>query len=133
MSIVCEFRSNGVIIWHSGVITGNDLIQANKEIYSHKYDDVFEFQLADLSNVEEFDVSMEDMRILAKMDYEIKIDTKQFACAVAPSDLLFGMSRSWNIQSEKDDFENNVVRRMDEAIAWFKSKGIYIKVEKSSN
>lgn len=128
MSIECEFRSNGVIIWHRGIITGNDLIQSNKDIYSHKYDEGLEFQLADLTEVEKFDVSSEYMRKLAKMDLSAKKDKKQFACVVAPTDLLFGMARSWNIQSEKDDFENNVVRSMGEAIAWFKSKGIYISL-----
>ena len=133
MPIECEFKSNGVIFWSSGVITGKEMLQSNKEAYSHQYDEALEFQLADVSDVDEFDISMEDMTALAKMDNEMKKDKKQFACVVAPSDILFGMFRSWNIQSNKNDFENNVVRSMDEAIAWFKSKGIYIKIEKSNN
>lgn len=128
MSIICDFKSNGVIAWHQGVINSNDLIQANKKIYSHKYDEGLEFQLIDVTKVEEFNVSPEDMRILAEMDRNEIKHKKQFACVVAPSDSLFGMARMWNIQSEENNFENNVVRSMEEAITWFKSKDIKISV-----
>lgn len=126
MSIECEFRSNGVILWHAGVVTGEDLLEVNLKLYAHKYPDELKFQLMDLTKVEAFDVSPKIMSRLAKMDKDTVREHKQFACVVAPTDLLFGLSRSWNIQSEASDFENNVVRRMDQAIAWFQSKGIVI-------
>ena len=68
------------------------------------------------------------MKILAEMDVGAPKNSKQFACVVAPTDVLFGMSRQWNMQSEQDNFENNVVRSLDEAIAWFGTKGIEIDI-----
>ncbi|MFC1542492.1 hypothetical protein ACFL4M_01210 [Pseudomonadota bacterium] len=130
MSIELEFKSNGVIIWHSGVVTGEDLILANKDVYSYKYDEGLLFQLADLSDVEDFDVSSNDMATLAAMDKQFIKGIKQFGCTVAPTDVLFGFSRQWNMQAEKDVFHTNVVRSMDEAITWFASKGITVTLEK---
>ena len=127
MPIKCEFRPNGVIIWHSGIITGKDLLDANHEIYSYQYNQDLQFQLADLTKVEKFDVSKDDMAALAIMDSEVKKDNCQYACSVAPTDLLFGLSRTWNIQAESENFITNVVRNRDEALAWYKSHGIIIE------
>ena len=129
MSIELEFKSNGVIIWHSGVVTGEDLILANKNVYSYKYDEGLLFQLADLSDVEDFDVSSNDMATLAAMDKQFIKGIKQFGCTVAPTDVLFGASRQWSAQAQRDGFDSHVVRSMDEAIAWFKSKGITVTLE----
>lgn len=128
MTIKCEFRPNGVIVWHSGVISAKELFQTNTEIYSHNYLEGLQFQLIELSEVIEFNVSSEDMNRLADMDINMEKDRKQFACVVAPSDLLFGLARIWNTQSEDSDFETNVVHSMDEAISWFESKDIHIKI-----
>ena len=128
MSIICEFRFNGVIIWHKGIITGNDLFQANNDIYSHEYDGDLKYQLIDLTEVDTLNVTTEEVTKLAKMDRDLKKNNKRFACVVAPTDFLFAMARTWNMQSEKDGFETHVVRAMDDAITWFNSKGINISL-----
>jgi hypothetical protein len=128
LSIICEFKPNGVIVWHREVITDDDLFKANKELYSHIYDEGFQFQLLDLSEVVEFDVSDEAMRYLADMDRKFKKDTKQFACVVAPTSHTIAKSTLWKILSTEDDFENKVVNNIDDAIEWFKLKGININL-----
>ena len=128
MPITCQFKPNGVIIWHSGVIDGKELIQTNKDIYAHHFEDGLLFQLAELSGVDKFNVSGKDMQQLALMDslHKKEISNTQYACVVAPDETLFAKSRQWNLQSDADDFQTNVVRSMDEAVAWYKSKGINI-------
>lgn len=128
MSIICDFKPNGVIVWHREIIDNNDLIKANKEIYSHIYDQGFQFQLLDLSEVVEFDVSNETMRYLADMDRKFKKDKKQFACVVTPNSHTIAKSTLWKILSSEDDFENKIVDDIDDAIAWFKSKDININL-----
>ena len=126
MTIRSDYRDNGVILWHSGVVTGEELIAVNQAIYQHVFNDGLSFQLMDLSEVETFAVTQEHMRILAQMDKSHINTQKQYACVVAATDLLFAMSRSWNQQSESDNFETNVVRTMAEALAWFAQKGINV-------
>ncbi len=126
MSITCEFKPNGVLVWHKGIISGNDFFQANHDIHSHEYHDGFQFQLIDLTEVDKLNVTAEEIRKLAKMDQNSRKFKKRFACVVAPTDHLFAMSRVWNMQSEGDYFETNVVHTMRDAIEWFESKGIRI-------
>jgi len=127
---VPEYKSNGVIVWHSGVVAGADLIAANMEVFSHKYDDGLLFQLLDFSNADELRVLPGEIRTLAEMDRGRVKDTGQFACVVAPTSTLFGFSRQWSIQAEEDGFQTHVARSMDEAIAWFESKGISVTFDK---
>lgn len=117
-----------MIVWHSGVITEKDLIKANKDLYSHKYDEGLQFQLLDLSEVVEFDVSHEAMRRLADMDRNAKKEKIQFACVVAPTADIVAKSTLWEIISREDDFENKIVHNIEEAILWFESKRIYMNL-----
>jgi len=130
LPIVPEYKPNGVIVWHSGIVTGDDLISANRRVYSHKYDEGLLFQLLDFSDVEELKLSSHEIRRLADMDKNRVKETEQFACVVAPTDTLFGFSRQWNIQAGNDALHTHVVRSMDEAITWFASKGITVTLEK---
>ena len=124
MTVRCEYKSNGVIVWHSGVITDEMLLIANKELYAHEYKEGLQFQLLELTDVQEFNVSSVTMAQLAEMDRKINKGKKVFACVVAPDDLMFGLSRMWDIQAGGDDLDTMVVRTINDAIAWFASKGI---------
>ncbi|NWF36919.1 hypothetical protein [Mariprofundus sp. KV] len=132
MPIVPEYKPNGVIVWHSGIVTGDEFFSANGQVYSHKYDEGLLFQLLEFSNVEEVKLSSHEIKSLANMDKNRVKETEQFACVVAPTDTLYGFSRQWNIQAENDAFHTNVVRSMDEAITWFASKGITVTLEKQA-
>jgi len=128
MPVKTEYRKNGVILWHEDIVTGEQLIAVNKEIYSHEFQEDFQFQLLVLTDVTEFNVSSRDMKTLADMDTKAERDCKQYAYVVARDDFLFGMSRMWNIQADEENFESRVVREMDEALSWLNSKGIEVKI-----
>jgi len=128
MPVKTEYRKNGVILWHEDIVTGEQLIAVNKEIYSHEFQEDFQFQLLVLTDVTEFNVSSRDMKTLADMDTKAERDCKQYACVVARDDFLFGMSRMWNIQADEENFESRVVREIDEALSWLNSKGIEVKI-----
>jgi len=127
MSITCDFRPNGVILWHEGVITDQMLLDINDELYAHRYEQGMQFQLIELSAVEQFDVSAEIMRQLAETDKAINQNV--VACAVAPDDLAYGMASIWTSMSESPGFDVTVVRTREEARAWLASKGIDLVIE----
>lgn len=127
MSIHCEFLSQGVIVYLSRVVSGNDLIELNQKIISHENSSHFQFQIIDLTEVVEFDVSAEDMQSLAKMDQLMEKDCKQYACVVAPTDFQFEMTRIWNTLAEGKLLESAVWRSREEAVSWLQSKGVAIE------
>ncbi|PCJ55056.1 MAG: hypothetical protein COA79_21200 [Planctomycetota bacterium] len=127
MPVKLDFRKNGVILWHEGVIVDADLINCQKELMSHEFEEEFQFQLIEGTNIEEFNVSANTMQGLGSSDSEIKNVNKQYAVAVAPNDLIFGMGRIWQAFAEDELFISCLVKTFDEAISWLKENGIEIE------
>ncbi|MDH5571395.1 MAG: hypothetical protein OEY89_06490 [Gammaproteobacteria bacterium] len=128
MPITLDFRDNGVIIWERGVITDDQFLNAEYEIYDHKFKGDFQYQLAVMSEVTDFHVSSETMLKVAEIDKNHPNKCKQYAVVVAASDKIFGMCRQWNMNSEDDLFITNVVRNLDDALSWFRKHDIEIKI-----
>ena len=61
-------RGRGVTMTGSGVVTGADLIDANSQIYAEERVDLQREQLFDMTGIERFDVSTEDLQIVAAQD-----------------------------------------------------------------
>ncbi len=128
MPVNCDFRPNGVIVWHSGEVTGKEMVTANEEIYAHSYEEGLHFQLLDLTDVTEFNAVTGDMNKLAEMDRNAEKRVKQYACVVAPTAYMFELARLWDLQSYEGFFETNVVRSQEEALSWFAERGIEFEI-----
>jgi len=122
-----EYREHGVILWHWGVVTGDEVIPANREIYRHVFADAFRFQLIDLAHVTDWRLTAEDMRTLALDDADLTGPHPQVAAVVATSDYLYGMCRMWNMMAETDSFRTYVVRSVDEALELFREHDIELE------
>lgn len=122
-----EIKPNGIILYQSGVITGDELISTNRFIYSQQYDQGLQFQLVILAEDTVFDVSQNDMQTLAVMDRQF-IRNKQLGCAVAPTETLYAITKMWCTPANSQLFESHVVKSTDEAIDWLRSKGITVSL-----
>jgi len=122
-----EFLEAGVIVWHWGVVTGEELLHSNRAIYEHRFADRFMFQLLDLTRVTDLKVTPQVIKSLAGMDTAMTAEHPQVGVVIAETDFIFGMGRMWNIQAENDSFETTVVRTMGEAIEILQKRGIDIE------
>lgn len=128
MPIINQFKPTGVIMWHRGVVTDEELIAANAEVCAHPDCADFHFQLINLLEVTEFNATPHGMQQLALMDRQVVRNRQQFACVVAPDDLSFGMSRIWNAHADENEFRAHVVRSLEEAVNWFAKNGIEVEI-----
>lgn len=128
MAVWMEFRDNGAIMWHADVVTGDDIIEANREMNAHDYPNGFKFQLIELTAVTSFDVTTEHMKELAYMDQGFQHNSQHYACVVAPSDFVFALSRTWNQYTESDLIVTNVVRSRELGLAWLLEQGIECEI-----
>jgi len=131
MPIALEFYDNGVVVKHTGVITDDELIQAEREIYSYVYPQRLRFQIIDLTEVEVFQASGETMRFLGQTDYALtKSLDRQHIVVVAPA---HGRSQSIIWEAWAQDADTNdpailteIVNTIDEAIRWLGDNGVKI-------
>lgn len=127
MPLKNEYLETGVIVWHWGVVTGEELFYSNRAIYEHTFVGKFMFQLLDLTRVTDLRVTTQDIESLARMDTALTAEYPQVGVIVAEDDFIFGMGRMWNSQAESDSFETAVVRTMGEAIEFLQKKEIDIE------
>ena len=103
----------------SGIVTGEDIIAANKEIYN---DDNFlkqRYQIVDRSNCETYQVSNEEIRIIAQQDTAAaKKNPNVIIAIVSATDLQFGISRMYQALVGDKGFLTEVFRERKSAEEW---------------
>ena len=129
MPIAMEFYDNGVVVRHTGVITDDELIQAERELYAYVYREQLQFQIIDLADVEVSQAPGETMRFLGQTDYALaKSLDRQHIVVVAPT---HGRSQSiiWEAWVQDADAHDpailmEIVNTIDEAIRWLGNNGV---------
>jgi len=118
--IVYTKNPNGVTTYFTGVLTDQEIIQSCEDRISseEKVRDIL-FIMDDFLGVTEFRVSSETIRTCAS--YAVRaseINTRLVHVTIAPSDLLYGMSRMWQALSDGTNWNRNVFRNREEAEKW---------------
>lgn len=68
MPFSTKWERHGVTWTFWGVVTGEELLQSNEQIYGDGRFDQMKYQIVDLTGVDRFDVSPEDMFVIASTD-----------------------------------------------------------------
>jgi len=112
----------GILIAGDGIVTGDDLIAANKTIYaSNEAIKKMKCQLCDFTAVTEFNLSSEDIQNIARYDIEAaKTNPKIVVALVGEKDLIYGLSRMWEAYVSDTGFRTMVFRTRAEAETWLK-------------
>lgn len=135
MPIALEFYKNGVVIRHTGIITDEELIQAEREIYSHLRLEQLQFQIVDLTEVRDFKASADTMRHLGQTDYtKAHSLNRQHVAVIAPSQGR-AMSSIWEAWAKDKDIDDpailtKIVNTTEEAKKWLEENGINVSSNK---
>ena len=114
----------GVVYTSSGVLTGEDLLDADARLHEHvARNPEIRYLLADHSAIPEERVDSASIRALAQRSGRtLELIPAGFVAIVAPNDVLFGLSRMWEIQAEQPGLVARVVRSREEAVAWLRDE-----------
>ncbi|UCD31295.1 MAG: hypothetical protein JSW04_12000 [Desulfobacterales bacterium] len=119
----------GVEFIGSGVVTGADIIAANKEIYSSKNFLRQKYQIIDRTKITDFRVSNEEIRIVADQDIAAaSVNPNVIIALIATTDLQFGISRMYQAYVEDSGFLTEIFRDRNSAVEWITNQ-----LKKSSN
>ena len=120
VSIEC-FEDHGIIIKGEGVVTGNDLIEANDLLYStpEKIQQL-SYQICDFSNVSEVDVSTPDIETTAGQDARAsKINPNMLFAVVGDKDIVHILSDMLEALSYPAEIQ--FFKTLHEAKAWIQA------------
>ena len=114
----------GVILTGEGVVTGTDLLAANKEIYSRDLvAEPYHYGLFDADGLTGITASTEEMRALAAASIAVARRMPRFVIAIYAKDsLTFGLARMWEAFVEQSGWITHVFRERPRAVAWVKAE-----------
>jgi hypothetical protein len=115
----------GIVFDCQGVVTGQEMIQANKLLLSFG-ENVKKclFGMIDQSNVTSVDFSVADLQAIAEQDKGISALARKgvVVAVVSPSNIQYGLSRMWEALVEETGWQTMVFRSKQDAEGWIKRK-----------
>jgi hypothetical protein len=113
----------GVEFIGSDVVTGTDIIEANKEIYSNENFSRQRYQIVDRTNCAEFQVSNEEIRIIAEQDKAAaKTNPNIIIALISKTDLQYGISRVYSALVGDNGFLTEIFRDRKNAEEWIEKQ-----------
>lgn len=107
----------------SGVVTGSDIIEANKKIYNNENFSRQRYQIIDRTNCTKFQVSNKEIRIIAEQDIAAsKTNPNIIVALVSISDLQYGMSRMYHAYVGDKGFLTEIFRDRKSANKWIEKQ-----------
>ena len=123
MSIQINYLDNGIgiEIIASGIVTGEEIIEAHKEIYNEENLRKQKYQIIDRTLCTEYQVTSEEIEEIAAIDNKASAGNPNIIIAVvSPTNLQFGMSRMWQFYLKEGHFVTKVFQDRKNADAWIK-------------
>ncbi len=117
---VYSTESGGVISICSGTLSGQELINSNRQLYDDKEQiKQIRYQICDFTDVKGFDTCNEDIRELAVQDqYALSINASMMIAIICSDDLIYSLSRMWQSYIGDPSIKSKVFGSLDEACDW---------------
>ena len=101
MSYELIWEDRGVLFQFQNVVTGDELVQSNLDVYADPKFESIEYELAMFSDSVEFEASSETVRRVANMDAEASKRNPNIIVAIVASQLVIrGLANLYRLNSE---------------------------------
>ncbi len=113
----------GIEIIATGIVTGEEIFTAHREIYNERNLGTQRYQLIDRSHCTEYRVTPEEIKKIAEIDRAASETNPDIIIAlVSPTNLQFGMSRMWQAYVEESGFTTEVFHDRESAEKWLEEQ-----------
>ena len=121
MPYTLSWESEGVVCQFSGIVSDEDLLTCNDDIYASPHLPEMKYQIVDFSTIEKFDVSSPTIRRVASSDRvasEVNPDVKVAIITSGP--YMRGMSNMYALSHEAEggSWDTEVFDGEEDARAW---------------
>lgn len=87
-------KGRGVEYFVTGVLTGDDIIKANRKLYASKASASVQYKIIDRTECTDYHVRADDVRLIAEQEKEAaKNNPRLIIALIAPTKVQFAMSR----------------------------------------
>lgn len=119
MPYVTTWEESGVLWTFRGLVTGDEILRANQEIYRDPRFQRLTYQIVDLTAVERFDVTEDDMAMIAVNDRIASRSKPGVRVAIAADDeLIKDLSAFYDAVMVGSPWRQRIFDSMSEAREW---------------
>ena len=107
MTVQVKYLENGIgiEIIESGIVTGEEVIKAHKEIYNEENFEKQKYKIVDRTDCTKYQVYPEDIVKIAEMDDEAsRINPNLIIAVISTTPLQHGMTELWRAYMKNDVF-----------------------------
>jgi hypothetical protein len=124
MPIQINYLDNGtgIEIIASGIVTGEEIIKANNEIYKEENIHKQRYHIIDRTHCTKYQVLAEEIEAIAEIDNRASEKNPNMIIAiVSPTPLQYGMTEMWRAYLKSDRFITRNFLDRESANKWIKS------------
>lgn len=122
MAYTFNWENKGVCCTYSGVLTNEDLIEADRQIMGHPDFKTFRYGIADFSAVDDFQIQSSGVMTTSSSDRAAAPSNPDFRVAiVASATVMKGFARMWELTGGADIWETKIFRDIASARAWLEN------------
>ena len=115
-------KGTGIEIIASGIVTGEQIINANKEIYNEENLYKQRYQIIDRSHCSKYEVFAEEIEAIAEIDNQASEKNPNIIIAlVSTTSIQYGMTEMWRAYLKNDLFVTRNFLDRESANKWIKT------------
>jgi len=121
MTVQINYPDNGIgiEIIASGIVTGEEIIKAQDEIYNEENLQKQKYQIIDRTHCTEYQVSSEDIERISDRDNRAsEVNSYIIIAVVSSTPLQYGMTRMWQAYIREDRFVTKIFADRKSADEW---------------
>jgi hypothetical protein len=119
MPYTTAWERRGVVWRYWGTVSGEEILRSNQEIYGDARFDEMDYQIVDFTSVERFEVTEEDMVVMAANDRAAALTNPSVLVAVAARDALIkDLSALYEAETAESPWQHSVFESVEDARAW---------------
>jgi anti-anti-sigma regulatory factor len=123
MPFDATYGARGVEVHFIGRCDGAEVLDAHERIYIHRYEEGFQYVIADFSRVEFLDVATADLLRIAEHDRQYLLRNPGYLLVViAPQAPVAGLIRTFQHFMEGTSLRAHLTSTREAAMAWLRSE-----------
>ena len=128
-----DFHEAGAEITYTGHVLGDEILEAKRRFFGHRFAGPSQYVLCDFSAAETYDISPECVDQIIEQDRQaMAVHEQLHEAVIAPKPLVYGLSRMWQIRVDTVRPHTAVVRTRPEALRWLKETGVATLLRESA-
>ena len=119
MSYETFWEEKGIRWVFTGILTSEDLLRSNLELYEDERFDTIEYELADFTGIESYAATAETIRRVARMDRDQSVRNPELKVAlIATKDVHRGLAQVYALSGGDTPWSIGVFETEEEARVW---------------